>query len=439
MIAERLAAVATAWAVEGDAALDSLIERARLSARTDDAWLLLVALTGAYPTTTELISFQRRIAVRESAEELRRRHPEADDAPPSLRVVRGVLVDASITTADTGTIEGRLLQEAVPRWLAARPDIERASWSAGASSLRSPEGELVVPWRATLVVPVIPDPAVIPRYSCAAEFSGSDVRIVGHDLVSGVSGALIGDEESERIARYISVAKHASRVVAADSTVAAQFTGLGHALVAQGLPAPKVVAVDLPADLPITPAPERPGSSRRTVLCTVDVAPGENRDAVLFAAEQLHAEGLAFRLVVASSEPLTLRRRIAGVLRRGQVVYEFGVDDRRRAALESRSLFSVFVPTVQSPVAPWRHPVVRSLSAGRPVVTSDRSRTASLARSGGCLTVDPHDDDAIIGAMRSLLTDDEALESLAASISLPARSWHEYAELSLAALLEGAG
>lgn len=74
-------------------------------------------------------------------------------------------------------------------------------------------------------------------------------------------------------------------------------------------------------------------------------------------------------------------------------------------------------------------PVAESLAHGVPVITSDFGSTAEIAADGGALLVDPHDDGALTAAMRTLLTDQQALDRLRDEISgRPERSWRDYAD-----------
>ena len=50
------------------------------------------------------------------------------------------------------------------------------------------------------------------------------------------------------------------------------------------------------------------------------------------------------------------------------------------------------------------------------------------ADGGGALTVDPRDDDALVGALRRLLLDDDLLEELRrAAAEREPRTWEDYA------------
>ena len=68
------------------------------------------------------------------------------------------------------------------------------------------------------------------------------------------------------------------------------------------------------------------------------------------------------------------------------------------------------------------------LAVGTPVITSDFASLAELGQDGGTVLVDPRDDDALVEAMRCLLTDDLRLETLRSEArSRPVTTWEGYA------------
>lgn len=73
-------------------------------------------------------------------------------------------------------------------------------------------------------------------------------------------------------------------------------------------------------------------------------------------------------------------------------------------------------------------PVAESLAYGTPVITSSYGSTAEIAAAGGCVLVDPRDDDQLVAAMRRLLTDDAELERLRGEArGRPVWTWEQYA------------
>jgi glycosyltransferase involved in cell wall biosynthesis len=73
-------------------------------------------------------------------------------------------------------------------------------------------------------------------------------------------------------------------------------------------------------------------------------------------------------------------------------------------------------------------PVAEALACGTPVITSDFGSQLEIAELGGCLVVDPRDDDEVTSAVRRLLTKPDELERLRAeAVARPVRTWDEYA------------
>ena len=73
-------------------------------------------------------------------------------------------------------------------------------------------------------------------------------------------------------------------------------------------------------------------------------------------------------------------------------------------------------------------PVAESLGFGTPVITTNYGSTAQIGATGGALLVDPRDDDALVEAMRDLLTDDALLQRLRQeTLGRPDRTWGDYA------------
>ena len=73
-------------------------------------------------------------------------------------------------------------------------------------------------------------------------------------------------------------------------------------------------------------------------------------------------------------------------------------------------------------------PVAEALACGTPVITSNFGSQLEIAELGGCLVVDPRDDDDVTSALRRLLTKPEELQRLRAeAVARPVRTWDEYA------------
>jgi glycosyltransferase involved in cell wall biosynthesis len=101
-----------------------------------------------------------------------------------------------------------------------------------------------------------------------------------------------------------------------------------------------------------------------------------------------------------------------------------GIDDATLLRAYGNADFTVF-PSLHEG---FGLPVAESLALGVPVVTSNYGSTAEIAAGGGCLLVDPRDDDDLTDAMRRLLTDPALVEELRGQIARrPRRTWDDFA------------
>ena len=199
---------------------------------------------------------------------------------------------------------------------------------------------------------------------------------------------------------------------------------------AQGLVGPETVEVSLPIDAPDGDA-DAVGATGidPLVICIGSQEPRKNHLAVLFAAELLWREGLGFRLRFIGGGSILYTRefdkRVRALKRNGrQIEVLRGVNDEVLLSAYREARFSVF-PSLHEG---YGLPVAESLAFATPVITTDYGSTAEIARGGGCLEVDPRNDDELVAAMRSLLAGDEILNRLHAEIaSRSDRSWDDYA------------
>ena len=73
--------------------------------------------------------------------------------------------------------------------------------------------------------------------------------------------------------------------------------------------------------------------------------------------------------------------------------------------------------------------MIEAMACGTPVITSDYGSTREIGERGGAILIDPRDDEALVSAMRTLITDDGQLAALRADLAgAPARSWEAYAD-----------
>jgi glycosyltransferase involved in cell wall biosynthesis len=248
-----------------------------------------------------------------------------------------------------------------------------------------------------------------------------------------VSADLVHPAEPQSFCRYLTVLKHARRIAGVSRSAAAEFGGFAATLPAQGLPGPTVVECSEPSR-PMTAAdPSAPGTgavhNSRTplVLSVSGLAPRKNQLGLLFAAERLWREGLDFEvLLIAGSwwapetSAMIERLQEAG---RPLTLRTLATDEEVTAAYRA-ARFSV-LPSLHEG---YGLPVAESLAFGTPVITTNYGSTAQIATNGGALLVDPRDDEALVEAMRALLTDDALLQRLRQETrDRPDRTWADYA------------
>jgi len=431
-----------------------------------EAWLLLTALAGAMPLPGDVVDAGRTLALErgwavsisllENAATLSRQRGTADI---ELKIVTGgYLVDVD-QTANTDRHTGiqRVVRETVSRW-AARREVTLVGWTSSGGGFRfltsaeidrvvawddtraylharerSGPTHLVVPWKSTLLLPDVPTPHKCLALAALAEYSGNSVAMLGYDAIPVLSADLRPPQEPDLYTKYLTVVKHARRVAGISLAAASEFAGFASALSSQGLTGPSVSAVPLPvtpvAKSAVARGSHRTPSSLPLVLCVASQEVHKNHVAVLHAAELLWRRGLRFRLEFIGRHGWDMRDfdgRITDLQRhRRPVAVRRGVrdDELQIAYLEAR--FSVF-PSLHEG---YGLPVAESLAAGTPVITSNFGSMSEIALGGGCLLIDPRDDQAIAGAMERMLTDDELVARLAKEArSRQFRTWDEYAD-----------
>jgi glycosyltransferase involved in cell wall biosynthesis len=304
---------------------------------------------------------------------------------------------------------------------------------------RADDDAVIVPWNCRILLAEVPFQHLLKRIAAVARSSGNRLTAIGYDAIPLVSAEGQPAAESERFAHYLAAIKHADHIIGISRSAADEFRGFVSALSSQGLAGPRVSAIPLAVEVPrVQLAPREEG--RGLVICVGSHEPRKNQDAVLAAAEVLYEEGRRFELVFVGggSRSATMRfdERVARLSRRG-----FAVSSHRRLSDEELfglfavARFSVFVSLHEG----FGLPVAESIALGVPVLTSNYGSLAEIAALGGCLTVDPRDDDAIVAAMRRMLDDDELIDGLRQqAAAVPRRGWSDYAdELWLELAAEG--
>ncbi len=490
-LADRLAAAAVHLLpapppVRGDDPAGTVVDLLESAVRAlaprpdnDRIWLLLTAVAAAYPSRGQVDRTRRKLQLRGEraavlsvlADTLDLAAEAGDPTAPIDVVERVVVVDVDHTARyDLHTGIQRVSRSLMPIWTAEH-GVVPAAWTAQSGALRHlfpaelarvvewsgianrpevefgrPIGDLVatrllVPWRSVLVLVEVPPAAACDRLAAFGSYSGNRLVAVAHDAIPIVSADMVPTEDTSKFVRFLTAIKFASRVAGVSASAASEIAGFAAALPTQGLVGPTVVEVPLGApdvtrevgtdithEVTASPAGGARPAPVPTILVVGSHEPRKNHLAVLYAAEVLWREGREFELVFIGGSGWgdEFPRRAAELRQAGRSIsVRRAVTDDELNAAYATARFTVF-PSLHEG---FGLPVVESIAHGTPVITSDYGSTAESGAAGGTILVDPRDDDALTGAMRTLLTDDEVLRHLQAQIAArPERTWKDYAD-----------
>ena len=445
------------------------------------AWLLLTAVSGAFPPADDVRALHRAaqlggeqevtLTLLDLALGAAQVHQTADRP---MRLVTGIVVDVDASArSDFHNGIQRVARATISAWRT-HHEIELVAWTDTAGITRdltpvevrraahwgmpddevdapggtSPEAPksateprpaLVVPWESIVVLPEVPLVDRCPPLSALAELSGNAVVAIGYDAIPVISADLRPPGEPDAFAAYLAVVKHSSRVAAISTSAKEEFAGFAHSLTSQGLRPPNVREIVLPSDVPPPPrgyVREEPAVPQ--VLCVGRLEPHKNHSGILQAADRLWREGLAFDLTLVGADgwsTTVVDRQLRALARDSRPIHRPGsISDDEMWRLVRDASFSVFVSVHEG----FGLPVAESLACGTPVITTSHGSQAQIAEQGGCLTVDPRNDDAIFQAMRALLTEPNTLRQLRAEAATrPARTWEDYAHDLWRFLIDG--
>jgi len=434
-------------------------------------WLLLAALTGALPTSSEVLEAARVLELEDTVTSAiwlleRAREVSLDRGNPlsEMDLVTGaVVVDVSQTArSDRHTGIQRVVRQTLPFWEASQ-EILLAVWTSNGGTLRrlteaeeqavlrwhdcpeesvpdaaaqhrtSTPPRLFIPWDSVIALPEVPAADTCPQLASLAELSTNRVVVIGYDAIPIVSADLRPRNEPDLFVKYLNVIKHSSRVAGISFAATEEFRGFSESLRSQGIEGPRVMDVflahqEVGQDAGHGTVPGGVGDGQPLVLCVGSQEVHKNHLAVMHAAERLWREGLDFQLTfvgrygwdMSAFDEQVSRLQTAG--RSLAVIRGMGDDELRRAYQRAR--FAIF-PSLHEG---YGLPVAEALAAGTPVITSNFGSMQEIARDGGCLLVDPRDDEDIVGAMRSLLTDDPLVAGLRDQArGRTSRTWETYA------------
>jgi glycosyltransferase involved in cell wall biosynthesis len=442
--------------------LPQLIAVCAAPRRHDARWLVLTAAFGAFPTMDQLSAFARNLELvpTQHAESALLAQVINDpgrgrvDLPMTI-VAEGVVAEVDFCARfDAHTGIHRVVRETMPRWRAehlvtavawidqhsafrtlAPDEVSRVFAHNGTTSSDPPANEaayrprLVVPWRSVLVLADVPNPRACAQLAALAKSSGNTVSIVGYDMIPITSAELRPLSHVNSFAQYLGVVKYAHRVAGISRSATAEFAGFTHSVTAQGLSGPEVREVLLAGEAPLATGPSsRTLGDRPVLLCVGSQEPHKNQRTALHAAERLWREGLDFEVRLAGGpgwSDAVLRPAIEHLVATGRAITALGRVSEGRLLDEMRSADVVFFASLHEG---YGLPVTEALACGTPVITSNFGSQQEIAELGGCLVVDPRDDDAVTDAIRRLLTKpDERQRLRAEGTARPVRTWDEYA------------
>ena len=429
--------------------------------RHDARWLVLTAAFGGFPTTDQLQAFGRYIELAPTGHTESTLLAQIINEPgrgrldlPMTIVADGVVVEVDFCARyDTHTGIHRVVRETMPRW-SAEHTVTAVAWIDQYSAFRTlaprevsrvfaydrpaasdPTSKatyrpsLVVPWRSVLVLPDVSNPRASGQLAALAKFSGNTLSMIGYDMIPITSAELRPPADAVAFAQYLTVVKHAHRVAGISRSATAEFGGFTRSLAAQGLPGPDVREVLLAGEAPHPPdSARRSHGDRPVILCLGSQEPHKNQRAALHAAERLWREGLEFELRLVGGpgwSDAVLRPAIEALVDAGRSITALGRVSDVQLLDEMRSADFIFFASLHEG---YGLPVAEALACGTPVITSNFGSQLEIAELGGCLLVDPRDDDEVTAAVRGLLTKPAELQRLRSeAVARPVRTWDEYA------------
>ncbi|MCL1899680.1 MAG: glycosyltransferase family 4 protein, partial [Promicromonosporaceae bacterium] len=468
------AATPPADGAPGEAAatlLPELVEAAVAALADGDTaplWLLLTGVSVAFPNADTMQRMRRaaktmprpafEMALLETTFYEARHEATCNPEHPGrftwpLRITTDVVVEVDFTGRhDHQTGIQRTVRETVSRWADHAP-LELALWDETGSILRAATArerarilrrtvevdvsdvadggahELLVPWQTRVLLPDVPQVEAASALAGLAQFSGNRVSAIGYDLIPVVSAETRPFTDAVAAGKWLAPIKHTERIAAISGSAANEFSGYAEALEAQGLAGPLVRAIPIPDDTRpewFQLGPRTPRERVRLVFSGTK-EPHKNHRALVHAAARLWEEGQDFEVRLIGGFGCTdqVSPAINALAASGRPIHNYGRVSEEQLWQELADADAVVFASLHEG---YGLPVVEALSVGTPVLTSNFGSQAEIAADGGCLTVDPRDDEALVAAMRQLITDAGLRERLRAEIpGRPHVTWADYA------------
>lgn len=463
---DRLATLAGALGLdaslaENEADIQTVLNRLVDASDRSQVWLALAVMTGRLPESSLVQETARRAELDSTALlEAIRKETTVDSIRWKVIVEQSaVVIDVSdtVTTTMTTGIQ-RVVREVAKRWRT-RPHVRFIAWTEGHQAMRELEiGEaariregrarvgddpvrvettVVVPWQTTFVLPeVSAELSRASRLRSLARFARTECTAICYDLIPVTSSeTLIATGLTGAFAHYMSALKYFTRICTISRATAIEYDGWRVMLGGAGLAGPEVIPLLLPAAAGESSEAELAAARDRTLVGTLPLVlvvgshePRKNHLAVLQAAERLWREGQRFSLCFIGGNAWRseeFHKRVGELQDAGRPVESISrATDSLLWATYRLARFTVF-PSLNEG---FGLPVAESLAVGTPVITSSFGSTSEIAEDGGALLIDPRDDEEITVAMRTLLTEQTALDRLRGDAKRrPQSSWDQYA------------
>ena len=451
-------------------------------ADADEAWLALSVLTGEFPEASEVARIVRTTTLNGAAQAWRAlllpASPSGRPRNPGRRVevTDDVLVDVDHTyRTSLATGIQRVTREVCAAWVRAEHDCDFVGWTSDYRALRrlttaerdvatgraqpaqlaggqhagppvADESRVVVPWRATYLLPEVATegPRTL-RMMAMALHSRSRTGAIGHDCIPISTAETTNTGVSEVFSWYLAVLRHFDVVAATSQGSHTEFAGWKRMLGAIGLPGPAVESIGLAITAP-NPSEHDIARARAAfkvgdlplLLCVGTHEPRKNHLAVLHAAELAWREGHRFSLSFVGGQGWHSEHFYNQV----QQLADAGRPVETRSAIDDTLLWGAY-RVAQAVICPSLNegfglPAAEALAAGTPVIVSNHGSLAEIGACGGAMMIDPRDDRALYRAIVQLIANRAVHRRL--SEQARARShitWPDYAERLWACLVQG--
>lgn len=425
----------------------------------DQVWFILAVLRGKLPRSEEVVTWRRRVKL-DGPEPLFALRPALGKSGFSVQVVTASVIVDVHHTAQAGLATGiqRVVVKVVEQWLGKR-ELLLAGWDkhydamvkAGGSFAsgsqdtvaRGARRTIIIPWQSTYLLPELSVEADrLDRIQALARFSGNKTAVIGFDCVPITVPETTGGGMSGAFARNLAAVAWFGRVAGISDAASNEYLGWKQMIAAAGIEGPEIATVGLAYD-PIDESPSnlfrsQLGLSQAPIVLSVGShEPRKNHLAILHASEILWREGLQFQLVFVGGNSWNSD----GFMRRLQELQAAGRPVSSHARLSDAMVASAYreaeVTLFPSLNEGFGLPVVESLSAGTPVITSNFGSMREIGEPGAVF-VDPRNDWSISDALRELLSDPAAREAaVTAALGRKRRSWEAYADQLWSFMVKG--